>query len=369
MKKCRWICLMLCAVLLCATWAQAAQASSVMEDLAAMLHTTAPGLLGSPELEPGEPVSDWIALSAGRNGLTEEKDRYLNKLWDYVSEQYQTQGGLDTVSATAWHRISLTVLALGADPTCFGEDADGNPINLIADGTYDWHRTDSLGTQGTNAWIYALLTLDAGGYEVPAGSKYTRQIIINAIIDAQLEDGGIDIGSGMADLDMTAMALQALAPYAGDPQVAGVIEKGLAYLSAAQTAQGDFMNGSGCSSESCAQVILALCALGIDPQTDGRFQKPGGSALDGLLLYRTGDGFSHLLGDDTNRMATQQAAQALTALDRLQKGQSRLYDFTGEDIRPFVPSSGSPVLWAGLGAGAAAAILMLIWKGRKRCTK
>lgn len=54
-------------------------------------------------------------------------------------------------------------MALGADPTCFGRNPQGQPIDLIADGTYAWDTTSSLGTQGLNSWIFALITLDAGG--------------------------------------------------------------------------------------------------------------------------------------------------------------------------------------------------------------
>ena len=40
----------------------------------------------------------------------------------------------------------------------------------------------------------------------------TREKLIQVILDAQLTDGGWDLSADKADPDMTAMAIQALAP-------------------------------------------------------------------------------------------------------------------------------------------------------------
>ena len=162
------------------------------------------------------------------------------------------------------------------------------------------------------------------------------------------------------------MALHALAPYYGSlDHVTVCIDRALDYLSAQQNAQGDFGNGG---SESCSQVILALCALGIDPEEDTRFIKEGGSALGGLLLYHNESGFSHLLGEKSNTLATQQAAQALTALDRLRAGKTRLYDFADTQITAYEPQTQFPI-WIGVPAVAIlAVIIFFIRKGKKKCT-
>jgi len=361
------ICLMVCImVLVFCVSAQGMNGKTSAQELSALLGEKPEDIMKSEGMIPGDSTSDWTALILARNGWSDHREDYLNGIWRYVNESYQKQGGLDMIKATVWHRISLTVLALGADPTCFGEDANGDPIDLIAEGTYNWSRTDSLGTQGTNAWIYSLMVLDALDYEIPKNARYTRGDIINSILECQLDNGGSHIGSGAPEVDVTAMALQAIAPYYGTMEsVTENVDRALEYLSSQQNAQGDFGKGG---SESCAQVILALCALGIDPESDARFQKAGGSALDGLLLYHTGEGFSHLLGEKANTLSTQQAAQALTALDRLRNGESRLYDFTDQQIQPFVPKDAFPfwiVIVAGIGL---AAIILYIRKGKKRCT-
>lgn len=368
MKIRRWLCLLLCvAVLGLTASAQGISAGDTVEELARLLGSTPEKLLAADTLSAGDSRSDWAALVAARNGYTQDAEKYLRALWKYVSRAYQEQGGLDPIEATHWHRVSLTVLALGADPTCFGEDADGNPIDLIADGTYYWKTTDNLGLQGTNAWIYALLVLDAMDYELPEDALYTREEIVRQILVCQTPEGGFHVGSGEADVDMTAMTLHALAPYVQtDTEVAQSVERALDYISQAQNAQGDFGGGS----ESCAQVILALCALGIDPAEDERFCKMGGSVLDGLLMYHVNDGgFSHLLGDEANTLSTVQAAQALTALERLRQGQGRLYDFTDQTIAPFTPGTGVPIIlcFAALITGGAI-IIVLIGKGKKKCT-
>lgn len=229
---------------------------------------------------------------------------------------------MDTLRAAEWHRISLVVLSLGGDPTSFGSEE--TPIDLIADGIYNWSRTDSLGTQGINAWIFALLTLDANAYPVPEGAKYTRERILEELLAWQAADGGFGLQRGASDVDITAMALQALAPY----DCAAAIDRALTYLSAQQSARGDFQD----SAESTAQVIIALCSLGIDPRSDSRFVKAGGSAYDGLLLYFLGDGaFCHLLGEGADEFAGIQAGLACNALDRFDNGRPRLYDLRQEE--------------------------------------
>ncbi|MDY4220141.1 MAG: prenyltransferase/squalene oxidase repeat-containing protein [Candidatus Faecousia sp.] len=335
--------------------------------LAGLLDTGPAGLLSA--LTPGDALSDWAAILAGRAGETRGAEAYLSGLWDYVSRQYQEIGGLDPLQATEWHRVALAVTALGADPTCFGLDARGEPIDLVADGVYAWQTTESLGAQGLNGWIFALLLLDAGGWEPPETARYTRQHILRAILEAQEPDGGFGLTAGASDVDLTAMALQALAPYREDCPEA--VQGALDYLSRAQTARGDFLAWGTGSAESCAQVVIALCALGIDPRLDPRFVKAGGSALDGLLLYRREDGaFCHSLEDEAGFLATEQAGLALCALERMDGGGARLYDFTDVPLQAFQPKKGGSgyLLWAAALLPVAGIVIILVRKGRKAWT-
>lgn len=288
-------------------------------------------LLTEDAFPAGSSVSDWTALAMARAGIADDYAGYLARLQAYVERQYAENGGLHAVKATEYHRIALTAAALGGDPAAFGAKPDGTAIDLVAEGTYNWQGEEDLGGQGLNGWIFALLTMDAVGAEVPADARYSRQDMLDAIVSAQLPEGGFSLGGGAMDVDITAMALQALAPY--QQQYPAVIDAALSALSAAQTANGGFESWGAQSSESCAQVLLALCALDVDPETDERFQKDEGSVIDALLAFRLADGsFAHQLGGQADAMAGEQAMQALTAMALRQQGAGRFFDLT--DVHP-----------------------------------
>lgn len=289
------------------------------------------GLLSDQELLPaGSSLSDWTAITFYLADIDDDYDSYRKALETYVSDCYRQADGLDRTKATEYQRIALAALAVGADPTSFGTDADGNPIDLIADGTYDF-LGDSPGKQGLNGWIFALITLDAKGFKVPENAKYTREDMIGEILSAQEADGGYGLTKGTADVDITAMALQALSPYMDRKDVKKSVEKALDWLGGQLSENCSYSYLGEESSESSSQVIIALCSLGIDPEKDERFARDGRNVLEALEDYRREDGgYAHLKDQDSSDfMASQQAMLALTAVYRLKTGKSRLYDFTG----------------------------------------
>lgn len=285
-------------------------------------------LSDSENFPAGTSVCDWTAMAFTMLDIDEDYDAYLSALQTYVTEHYETDGYLHRSKATEWHRIALTVMALGGNPESFGTDANGNSVNLIADGTYNFGGED-IGAQGNNAYIYALITLDAGNFTVPNSARYSREYLINALLKNQEEDGGFGIMKGKSDVDITAMAIQALAPYSGQSEVYTAIDKALSMLSAAQNDDGSFTNWDNVSSESCSQVIIALCSLGLDPKTDERFVKNENSVFDALMSFRLSDGsFSHNLDSkESDAIATEQAILALCSMIKARDGK-RLYDFT-----------------------------------------
>ena len=302
----------------------------------------------------GTTPGDWYPIGMSRLEVPEDYSRYLAVLKAEVEKRYKEKNKLSAAKATEWHRISLAVLASGGDPRSFGKDKDGNPINLIADGTYNRGKTASLGRQGINGWIWGLIALDSLRYEIPEGSFYSRDDIITEILCQQLSDGGFALFGKTSDPDITAMAVQALAPYYTSQKVyrytlksskqeisrtvKQVIDESLACLSRLQTEDGDFISWGTQNAESTAQVAVALCSLNIDPQKDARFIKNGKTLIDGILKYRMPDGgFAHSYTydpdnpgskpDKSNSMAGEQVLYALAAVIRQQKGQSALYDF------------------------------------------
>lgn len=292
---------------------------------------------------------DWYTLYMYRAGYESDYAAYGSALEDAVSQKYQENGGLDRVRASEWHRTGLAATACGGDALAFGTNAAGETINLVADGVYDRGKTEDLGAQGINGLTWGLLMLDSRGYSVPAGAADTRETILTRILSAQTTEGGFSLSGEGVSADLTAMTLQALAPYQNSTHVFTVMDKAtgttvertvseaielaLGALSACQMENGGF-GDDGESSESAAQVIIALCALGIDPATDARFVKRGGSVLDALLRFAKPDsGFAHTLekgADGSNAMAGEQALGALTAYMRFKDGLHSLYDLRGE---------------------------------------
>lgn len=305
----------------------------------------------------GQTPGDWYPIGLGRLGIADNFDGYLAVIKDQIEERYRQPGKLSGAKATEWHRIALAVLAAGGDPTNIGNDENGQPINLIADGTYNRGKTTSLGRQGINGWIWGLITLDSMRYEVPEDAFNTRDDIIIEILCRQLSDGGFALSGKTADPDITAMALQALAPYYNSEKqytyqqkdvgaevtktVRQVTEEALTCLSEKQLETGDFESWGTKNVESTDQVVVALCSLGINPLEDSRFIKNGRTLLDGILCYRQPDGgFIHSftydpdnptsLPDKSNTMASEQTLYTMAAISRYQSGMRTLYDFRPE---------------------------------------
>ena len=283
----------------------------------------------SENMKAGTSICDWVAMVLALSGEKEAYDTYVNRLEKYVTESYKADGYLKG-GATEYERISLTLLALGRDPLEFGTDENGNSIPFLRDGTYGF-REKTLGQQGLSGYIYGLLLLDAMNYEVPKDAAVAREDMLAAILDAQSEEGGFSIDGNGANVDMTAMALQALAPYAGDEKVHASIEKALDWLYEEMTSYGTFVSGNVESCESTAQVILAMCALDVDVRTDTRFEKNGTTLWKGLQAFRLADGtYVHSLEEtEGNLIATEQALLALEAVQKRATEGRWIWDFEG----------------------------------------
>lgn len=295
---------------------------------------------------------DWYAVYMGRFGFEDYPDNYLNAMTNYVIDKYNASGTLSDKYATDYHRIALAIKSAGGDPQNVGG------INLIADGVYNRGYTASLGKQGMNGWVWGLIALDSIGVQIPDGSYYSREDIISEILKYQLKDGGFSVlpTATKSDVDTTAMALYALAPYQYDSleytykqnatrktvtkTVGQVVNEAVLFLSDAQLQDGGYSSFGTVNSESVSQVIMALCSLGIDPQSDSRFVKDR-SAVDALLSFKQSDGgFAHVIGDGSNAMASEQALGAMAALERFYNGVARLFDFTdGVTMTTFTPQT------------------------------
>lgn len=208
-------------------------------------------------------------------------------------------------SATTRQKLALTLLALGTE-------SDFVTTTLA----------DSIGQQGVMSWAWGLHLLN-NGRESPS---CTADEAVKTLHGLRKEDGGWAIMGNVSDVDVTAMVLQSLAPHRDNAEVAAAIDGAVALLSSWQTEDGCFASYGVNNAESCAQVIIALCALDIDPFADARFTKDGATLLDALGSFRLADGsFSHEMGGAYSESATVQAFLALTAYQRYCAGDGSLY--------------------------------------------
>ena len=269
----------------------------------------------------GSVGGEWLIMGLARSGL-EISDEYYEIYFQNLCAYTAQQGGvLHAKKYTEYSRVILAVTAIGRDP------ADVGGFNMLQP-LADFEQTVF---QGINGPIFALLALDCGNYEIPentvGSTQATRDLYVDYIINAQLENGGWSLMGGEAEIDVTAMALQALAKYQDRKDVAEAVEKGLAVLSERQNDQGGYQYNAAesVSSESVSQVIVALAELGI-ALDDPRFVKNGNTLLDALMQFQQADGgFAHLMDGETDLLATEQAFYALVAANRVAQGESSLY--------------------------------------------
>ena len=291
-------------------------------------------LLSALAPQAGTTAGDWTAMATAFF-TDEDPEDYLESLSVRVSRAYRDEGTLSRDKATEYHRIILTCLALGADPTAFGQTPDGTAIDLVDDGVF---RRENLDRQGVNGVIFALLVLGAYPFAVPENALHTEKDLVADLLSRQNPDGGWSLSGDASEPDLTAMALTALSPFlsADAPQTAAALD----CLSGMQESDGGFPLYGVNNCESAAWVIIALTSLGIDPETDPRFLKNGRSVLDALLAFQSEDGvFSHLSdgsGGADGEMPMAQGLLALAALEKFRDGR-RLFDFSSRTLTVVAP--------------------------------
>lgn len=276
--------------------------------------------LGTPTVN--STGGEWMVIGLARSGRTVPAGYYDNVV-KYVKANADANERLHPTKVTDNARVILALTAIGKDVTNVGGH---NLLKGLDNMAY-------VQAQDINGPIFTLIALDSHNY--PTMGDVTREKLIQVILDAQLNDGGWGLSADKADPDMTAMAIQALAPYyKTNETVKAAVDKALEALSALQCSDGGFGSWGTVNSESCAQVIVALTALGIDPTADSRFVKNGHTVLDALAgFYVTGGGFRHTAGGERNDMATEQGYYALAAYYRFANTQTRLYDMSDVTIQ------------------------------------
>ena len=278
---------------------------------------------------------EWAVIGLARNGSL-PADYAASYYSNLVRTLRDTDGVLHRVKYTEYSRVVLALSSLGFDPT----DVVGYDV-LSPLGDFD-----QVCWQGVNGPIWALIALDSRGYDAPTAPdgkrQTTRDALIDAILESEISGGGWALSGSVPDVDMTAMALTSLSPYRGArADAAAAIERGLSILSSLQGEGGGYGDAGSATSESCAQVVVALASLGIDPASDERFAKESGSVLDALCSFAVpGGGFKHIADGEVNGMATEQGFYALVAYERLLSGKTSLFDMS--DVASAVPPDVPP---------------------------
>ena len=275
---------------------------------------------------------EWAVLGLARAGV-ELSDAYIQAYYGKVVAYVQKNMGNDGVlvdpeshnpTVTDNERIILALTAIGKDPANVG---DKNLLTALQN--KDIMQVTNTSDTDINGLVFGLLALNSGNY------TQDSYWLVQAILTQQNADGSWSSSADtkpVGDVDMTAMALQALAPYyneGGDATVNTAVDKALQWLSAKYKGMGYT------SAESCAQVVVALSALQLNANSDSSFVKTVDGAptsvLGDLLRYYLGEGqgFKHAAsGKTADQKATEQALYAMAAYERYCRRTNALYDMT-----------------------------------------
>ena len=268
-------------------------------------------------------LADWTAFTLAQCGVQPDA-RYGGYLTAVV------QNSLETLYPSDVSRLVLAAKAVGRSPQNIGGH------DLLA----ALRAVDYTSQIYVSSLAFPLLAMD---FDVSFPfTDSDREPVVKALCAAQQADGGfpycsVDEGFGISsDCDTTAMAVQALAPYyETDEAVREAVDKALVYLKAQQFDTGAF--GSAVfgtqSGESTAQVILALCALGLDPTAE-KYCKNGVSPVAALesFISENGGGLNYANAEDP--LTTYQLLQAYEAYARFQNGEPTLFTYTARASEP-----------------------------------
>ena len=279
-----------------------------------------------------EAPQGWLdgALAQNAGVLAEWYVLALSQYGDYDFSAYQSAllaylDGREVYSAVTRQKYALALIGTGS--------ADAYIAHVME---------NSIGEQGIMSYVYGLHLL-CNGY---ASTGHTVESVTEALLAMQLSDGGFALSGDVGNVDVTAMAVQALAhQYGRIDAVTASVDRAIAFLASKQAESGDFISYGVKNPESAAQVLSALSAVGIDCAEDARFLKSGETLLDVIAKYRLEDGsFCHTAGGVSNENATAQVFCAAVAYLRLKNGEGAFYlmDRRDPSALPEIPIEDTP---------------------------
>lgn len=292
--------------------------------------------------------SCWNVIGLSRSNMEvpqSYKDTFYSNVIAYLKEK-----NWSFTKSTDYSKVILAMTAIGKN----AENIEGH--NLLA------YLSDfnNVKKQGVNGPIWALIALKSNPeYNIPLDSSVsehtTEEGLITYLLDRETTSGGWTLTGNVPDSDLTGMAIQALTSYYNKREdVTAAIDRALAWLSESQELlTGGFSTMGGETSESSAQIIVALSSLGFDCSKDARFVKYGEWPMKALFsFYLPEGGFMHVkpggnsngggAAGTLNGMATEQGLYATVAYQRLLDEKTALYDMSDINLSGTEESATNP---------------------------
>lgn len=251
--------------------------------------------INNENIKSGSVGGEWLIISKSRGYDKTNFETYYNNLCNLVKEK---NGDIDRKYST-YSRIIIALTAIGKDPT---NVAGYDLTTKLSD-------YDKVTAQGLNGTIFAIIATKCGGYKNNQCENY-----LSLLLSKQNADGSFSL-NGTGDVDVTAMALQALSFYSYRENVRTAIDKGLNWLD----------NNSNDSSESYAQVLVAYTSLG-DIVSKDKID----NVYNSLMSYAVDGGFCHKKNEGFNQIASEQASYAVVAYERYNQGKTTLYNINNK---------------------------------------
>jgi len=239
---------------------------------------------------------EWAVLALARAGRINTDHAWTQIYLANLNAEME-----ELIEESLWTDLQRVTLAL----TSLGIDAIELDSRLGIFSTFVPTAGRPTHSQSLNADIYGLLALDS----MPYGGD--RLQFVQSILSAQNSNGSWSLVRGTSPgIDITAMAIQALAPYyiSDYTGVRDAVNSAIAWLSAQSIPD----------AEGNAQMIVALTAIGRGAEAS--------TYVDALLTFYDNATGGFIRGPGVNAMTTEQAAYALVAYWRYVNGHNRLYD-------------------------------------------
>lgn len=250
-------------------------------------------------------VSNWSAFSLYKSGIKPD-DSFLKDFEENV------KNNLDDMSPT---QLESGIIGLAS--------AGYTPYNFMNHDIVEKLFNSDINNWLNNDAIFGLLTYRAAN--IDGNYKITKGMLVNKLLNAY--NAGWSWSGKGTDPDITAAAINALAPYYNGEKAEGVdnakvkdiVDKAVKVLSDRQMKDGNIASEWGASSDTNSFVVMGLTSIGIDP-SKGMFAKENGNLVSALMSYRGNNGaFNHNDSMKDNLFSTEEVLRALIALNDFEK--------------------------------------------------